>query len=154
MGIWGRWGRCVCVALALFVLAACGRQQNIVGVEDYVKRFERLAAQHAGRALRVGSITIDFDHERMVDLGQCETGGFLSNPHIRINEAKWMYLGETQREILIFHELGHCVLNRLHRLDFGSDGNPASIMYPTVIAGIIYERNKEYYLRELFGSRR
>ena len=44
--------------------------------------------------------------------------------HILINYDAWISLSETKRELIIFHELGHCDLNRRHTTSI----EPTSIM--------------------------
>ncbi len=90
------------------------------------------------------------DFEPIDAVGQCEWGDWLHSPHIRINPDQWQTLGETGRQILLFHELGHCVLNRDHRTDRREDRSPASIMFPSLLNPIVYRRDREYYQHELF----
>ena len=141
----------VILSLAL-ALAACGRERRISGFEDYVSRFES-ASQQAGHAVTVSALVIDFDDTGKVDLAQCETGNLFSTPHIRINQNRWSFLNEDQREELLFHEMGHCVLDRLHRTDRLADGSPASIMFPTILQTATYQQNRDYYLQELFSTK-
>lgn len=51
----------------------------------------------------------------------------------------------ADREELMFHELGHCILNRPHV------NSTASIMYPSHLGGGGYLNNYANYLSELFG---
>ncbi len=76
---------------------------------------------------------------------------------IEIDKDFWDYAMEYQKEVLIFHELGHCELDRRH--DFGTvelDGNtcPSSVMRTPLfhIYEIFdcYELNRDYYIEELF----
>jgi hypothetical protein len=133
-------------------LAGCGRERQISGFESYVSDFEQ-ASQSVGKPTTVGSIVIDYDPftaTDLVDLGQCEWGNLFHSPHIRINKEQWNRLGETARRILLFHELGHCVLNRDHRTDLRSDQSPASIMFPSLLRSSTYENSRDYYWQELF----
>ena len=66
---------------------------------------------------------------------------------------------EAFRELLLFHELGHCLLYQDHRADvmdteWGSPV-PASIMYPQLGASIIYAYKREptYYIKELINAK-
>lgn len=75
---------------------------------------------------------------------------------IYIDENFWEQSDDSFKEELIFHELGHCVLNRDHddRLVGMNIENtvyiiPKTIMYPYVFGGIIYEKFHDYYTREL-----
>lgn len=71
-------------------------------------------------------------------------------------KKKWFdKASEVQKEILIFHELGHCRLNRKHNSEhtMAYDNNLAikvSIMNPVVPSTYYYAEYKEAYLKELF----
>lgn len=78
-------------------------------------------------------------------------------PHIRLDttSASWQN-NYWSREALIFHELGHCILNRRsHRDDVMLNGNYASLMR-TRSAQFFGESlnyfKREYYLDELFDE--
>lgn len=69
-----------------------------------------------------------------------------------INSLHWSTLGEEEKEQLVFHELGHCALNRQHREDLNPDGSPVSIMYHQMFGYLLqYSVNKQTYIKELFG---
>lgn len=91
-------------------------------------------------------------HENNV-IGTCQFGRFFDN-HITIDDAFWDRSSVLGREFVVFHELGHCFLNRGHKEDSTSEGLCVSLMrsgngrcndaYNT--------RNREYYLDELFSE--
>jgi hypothetical protein len=72
------------------------------------------------------------------------------------------WFNDLQLETLVFHELGHCILGRVHLTDTLSNGNPKSIMVPdnlALYAPCIYPLGNQpcdmtfkraYYLNELF----
>ncbi|HTF19894.1 MAG TPA: hypothetical protein VK658_17600 [Chryseolinea sp.] len=68
--------------------------------------------------------------------------------------CQWAYLGDADREILAFHELGHAFLNRTHDNSLRCDGSPASMMsggvLPTYRADDVEKRT--YYIDELFDQ--
>lgn len=76
--------------------------------------------------------------------------------YIVFNADFWDYLNDLGKEQLVFHELGHCVLNRDHRKDLfkrtllGRELIPASIMYP-VAFGMedFYQEYRDFYIDEL-----
>lgn len=59
-----------------------------------------------------------------------------------------------ESEMIIFHELGHCELNRPHTEDLTilPDGRivPFSLMYPVLFLSSDYSRFHEHYIIELF----
>lgn len=61
---------------------------------------------------------------------------------------------EADREFLIYHELGHCFLDREHDDNFDSNGVCTSIMHSTPQACIfeLTGENREAYLDELFNQ--
>jgi hypothetical protein len=69
--------------------------------------------------------------------------------HIVIDKSWWTKAPAWGKESLIFHELGHCVLDRDHRSGECA-GRPCSIMRPIVVLEPYKKRRKEY-LDELFG---
>jgi hypothetical protein len=93
----------------------------------------------------------------MVDLIEFNTNlyGYCDLPlnTIMIFKPKYESLSKLQKKYLLYHELGHCVLQRKHiqgRLDLFSVC-PVSIM-----SGLAYDHcyqtNGEYYIRELFQN--
>lgn len=77
----------------------------------------------------------------------------------------WQTATNNAREVLVFHELGHCLLGRIeHKSDIFPDGSPKSIMFPDnrdLYSPCVYaiddsnncnktERRK-YYIDELFN---
>lgn len=73
---------------------------------------------------------------------------------IFINERSWKKLNRIEKKLLIYHELGHCVLDRRHDESIFINGEPKSIMHPNGITWKQYRKSKRYYDRELFGVSR
>lgn len=70
-------------------------------------------------------------------------------PKVELSEETWMKTDRWQREQLVFHELGHCVLNRNHD-NKTVLGIQKSVMNHAVLPKDMYLLHREYYLRELF----
>ena len=81
--------------------------------------------------------------------------------------ACWKSMPENNREALVFHELGHCLLGRLlHKDDLFNDGSPKSIMISSnsdlysPCAYVFDEKpelcnktgRRKYYIDELFDE--
>lgn len=82
--------------------------------------------------------------------GQCEIG---EGRNISINKAYWSDASHTSRELLIFHELGHCVLNLEHDdswITLNGVYIPKSIMNSYLFSEYLYDTFREYYMLELF----
>ena len=82
-------------------------------------------------------------------IGLCETSSNLRR--VTFDPDFWNSVSETQRELLVHHELGHCVLYRGHRTAVLSSGNYASLMYPIIMRSSTYLDNYAYYQDELFN---
>lgn len=62
---------------------------------------------------------------------------------VEINPAYWNEAHSCEREALIFHELGHCILGRMHR--------EGSIMAARLVKD--YCERRAFYIWELFNGR-
>lgn len=86
--------------------------------------------------------------------GKCKPGKI---KQIIINKIFWEKLDTLQRELLIFHELGHCILSRIHKNEIFPTGECKSIMDGKE-DGFECSNNyycpkwRAYYLDELFDS--
>ena len=95
----------------------------------YFQRFEEQAAAR-GYSINLNELELTGD---LQDLPGENVGGqctwHSSNPnHITIDEPLFNDLSDLYREFIIFHELGHCVLNRDHREDSDHTGSCVSLM--------------------------
>ena len=85
-------------------------------------------------------------------LGHCDNG---ATPVVRINPYTWVQLSDTKKEILIFHELGHCLMGKSGHNDSNVTVNlvsiKESIMTTTIISETMYLDNRIYYLNEFFN---
>ena len=83
--------------------------------------------------------------------GSCSYG--FSNPgSIKIDRTFWQRSSNLIREMIVFHELGHCYLKRGHLEDAFQSGYCISIMRSgTCCCRDAYTlENRDYYLDELF----
>ncbi len=81
-----------------------------------------------------------------------ETG----QPTITISTSKtcWIDRPVEDNEALVFHELGHMVLNRDHRMGLLPNNSRPSIMIGTNLAGLYVgnaSNRRKYYVDELFN---
>jgi hypothetical protein len=81
-------------------------------------------------------------------IGLCETSG--SMRRVTFSPTFWSSVDETQRMLVVHHELGHCILYREHRTDLLPSGADASIMYPVIFSDATFNGNSAYYLNELY----
>lgn len=122
----------------------------------YVDRFVA-EANARGHAVDTRGLIAEFkDNLYMAgNVEVCGLGSF-STPHIQISHSStcWVLRTETNREILVFHELGHTILKRQHDDAKLPDGvNYKSIMHAANIFGMYTESQpdrRKYYVDELF----
>lgn len=92
---------------------------------------------------------------RFADLEQPQIGlcsrWIGSPPLIEIDRTYWSKANSVEKEVVMLHELGHCVLRRDHLRTLNADGEPISIMYPNNSTSFFYLAAKRYYLYELFS---
>ncbi|MEK6706909.1 MAG: putative metallopeptidase [Bdellovibrionota bacterium] len=142
------------ILITLFLLiTGCGKAPVVdVGeFEPYVNRFEARSAM-VGAPIRIEQLIIKFgEMESPTERGICEILGD-NTPTIKINKEAWDTMTEEEKESLIFHEMGHCVLRRKHKKEMDANGQPVSLMSPYMIDPMIYKYNAKYYYKELFSS--
>jgi hypothetical protein len=87
-------------------------------------------------------------------IGLCTWYG---NGHRSVQIAKWFWQshGESAKEQLMFHELGHCLLDRQHNdtMVYSVDANQQvalSVMNSYHLSSSLYEGNYDSYIKELF----
>jgi hypothetical protein len=123
---------------------------------QYVARFEESAASY-GRAVTVTDLVVEFGEVEAVPGESGGARGVCSaatgqTPVVTLSREAWDRSSDAEREELVFHELGHCLLGLTHEAGINSDGIPTSVMNPTEIGGAIYKQYREFYLRGLFGK--
>jgi len=139
----------------IFLLAACGKAPDSLDFKHYVTKFLTEAENH-GRFVSSYDVIITF--------GEIQDGGsgifydYFIPPSqtdevatLIVKEEWWNNADEWDREIAMFHMLGHRVLDRDHRMDIEKGGSPDnSIMrYPFPLISE-YLAHRADYLRELF----
>lgn len=149
------------------LLAGCGKFQPAEpapgidpDLKEYVDRFVDVARDHYGQDYDLPEMDIDIgdtsgvipNRPGYVTVGWCKRGGG-KIPRIMINETYWFFYNDWEREQLVFHELGHCALGRMHRDTETPLLIPVSIMSTVMFDYRIYRDNWQYYMNELFEYR-
>lgn len=131
-------------------ITACGQQHKSnkftinPDFQVYVDKFEQTIGESV-------EIDIDYNHLEYPIVGRCLkwTDGY---KNIEIDPTHWPEVLDVEKEELILHELGHCILDRDHDQSMLSiDGYyliPKTIMYPYLF-GREYALYENYYLSEL-----
>lgn len=77
---------------------------------------------------------------------------YLKRPRVIVVDKRfWDQASPMEREMVVFHELGHCALNRPHKTALDPWGRQISLMYPSIFNPMMYRSNREYYINELFN---
>ncbi len=132
------------------------------GIDDrlkpYVKRFEDWGKwARKNDSYKVPKLNIAIGPINDFNLGLISPGAigvcyYLAKPRaILINESFWNNASDIEKEMVIFHELGHCALSRMHTTSIGPWRNRMSLMYPIIFSSNVYRRNRAYYMDELFN---
>jgi len=82
------------------------------------------------------------DGTKYATLGLC----FKHKQEIVINKRMWLLATKEAREITIFHELGHCALNKGH-VEGSKD-----IMSSRLLSTVYYRKNRTQVLNRFFES--
>lgn len=100
-------------------------------VEPYVQRF-RAEIQKRGQTTATDNLIITFGQTRGEDVcGECRVQvGKTPRITLSTDPSCWQQANQNEREGLIFHELGHCLLARQHRSDRFPTGAYVSLMNP------------------------
>lgn len=144
------------VLLIVLVLNACHKEQEPGLVDVPLRGYLDAFVQEA--SLR--GITVDYTnrpiearlqlHADNTRLGWCDYNSDQPNL-ITINTLFWDILDDWEKEKLVFHELGHCILNRPHLDEKREDGHCLSIMHSGQSCSDDYtQQTRETYLDELF----
>lgn len=132
-------------------------------IEPYVQTF-RAEAGRRKRVIAADNLIIRFGIlQGNAVCGECLTeAGKTPRITLSADVSCWKNANSDQRECLVFHELGHCLLNRPHRSDRFPNGAYVSLMNPgdvSVYATCTYDvggdacdkrARRPYYLDELF----
>ena len=110
---------------------------------EHVKAFE----EHYGEDL--GHVKIAFkDFGNVGYDGVCDVN-FGRQIYLDINA--WKVHSYLEKQLLVFHELGHCVLDREHvQYNEHTEACPPSIMGYMGISEFCFRRDRQYYIDELF----
>ena len=155
--------------LLTFILASCGAVnkkhiQHLEGSKQfatsnsvfspYVDSFTKNARTYLSRpSFVVGDIPVNFGDTTKDEFdGVCNSYSD-GTKEVLIKKSWWDRASVHQREVMIYHELGHCSLNRDHDTELITKDSyqvKASIMNPTIPGSSHYLQYKTSYLTELF----
>lgn len=119
--------------------------------QSYVDTFKSEAALR-GVNIDTSNLTVTFGHlSQSNELGNC----YPEYTFVEIDSDSWANKGTYEKEQILFHELGHCLLDRLnHRSDTVSYmGRQVSLSIMAPTSEVLYNKSSRvYYLNELFDT--
>lgn len=156
----GKWARFVSILIAASILgfSACEVEQEVIFVVEAPLQpyFDRFINEAGNRGIDVAYATSQVE-ARVGEITQPNVIGQCSwdqtHQHsIVVDQDYWRGANDLQREFLIFHELGHCVLGRDHVDNSDAQGNCVSMMSSgTGNCRVLYTNtNRKKLLDELF----
>jgi hypothetical protein len=138
--------------------------ENLPELKMYTNRFYQLSKIYLPQKRYMtpqSNIHVEFGDLGGNNVGLCKRlflKSDLVRPIITIDKKAWDRFSKTQKEQLMFHELGHCALGRLHTeetISFmpGWDIG-ASLMHPYLdaVPTMFYSVYRKNYLEELFQN--
>jgi len=146
------------VTCLAFSIWSCSVEDILETDAELIPYFDLFAEEGAKRG-----ITVDYEAERIEGLlqeitqrdvlGQCFRN--IDRPRkVVIDRTEWENSNDARREFLIFHELGHCFLDRGHTDAKDSEGNCVSIMHSAISLCPEFELtedNRDGFIDELFN---
>jgi hypothetical protein len=133
-------------AVAIFLLYLPILVGNIGFQVDDVKPYVRSFEEHLGESVDVDIFFGDLEYGTV---GACYY--IFIREVVIVDQKWWRYASPTSRKQLIYHELGHCVLDKDH-VDEIMHGNgcPVSLMHSYVVSDSCFNEHEHYYLQDLF----
>ena len=147
--------------MILVVISACEFEPQIEFVVDapVQEYYDRFIYEASIRGLDVAYETSQVP-ARIADIDEANVIGTCSwssnHAHnITLDQSYWRSATDMQREFLVFHELGHCVLGRDHVDNSDANGNCISMMSSgTGNCRVFYgQSNRTRLVDELFANR-
>lgn len=128
--------------------------KNIYETEEmrkYAELFEKYSLMvEPEHPTKITNLEIKYAKLAAPHIGMCSVT-VSRGPLIELDPDYWAKATDTQKEVVLMHELAHCILRRDHLPDVNAEGVPLSIMYPNNLVAEYYLEAKSYYLHELFS---
>ncbi len=155
--------------LCFGILSACTQDEEAIAPEvpqvrtfpnvtielhEYFRRFEEQATLKGLEIdlVKSGIVGVINEIDEQHVIGSCSYNRYNNPRLVTIDESFWNRASDLSKEFVVFHELGHCVLNRGHLEESFSNGICKSIMRSGT--GKCFDaynsRNRNYYIEELF----
>jgi len=131
--------------LIITISTGCGKSIYLVtgDFQPFIDNFSALYKEP------IADLIVEFgdtNYEANRVIGTCYYG---TVPRIVINSDFWERSSYYDKQVLLYHELGHCVLGRSHRDDLTVESRPLSIMNSFHIGQFWYTGYMDEYDSEL-----
>jgi len=143
--------RIVIYTLMFLTYYSCAMLDRHPGVDSNLKPYYDDFLASAGlqsSRVRVGFRRLPKDNKWII--GECN---YLTG-NVDIDPIFWHNSSEIERRGLVYHELGHCVLWKIHTKGVYSDGCSKSLMSPSLPESFCLRRYWSQYKEELFKGER
>ncbi len=159
--------------IALLIITGCDRSDDFKPVYDVPAEIQPLIdsfiheASIRGISLSINNLIVTYDdNPANAVCGSCNSSSPATDIQkiITLKSGAPCWIEQFELEALVFHELGHCVLGRLHLNAQLPNGDPRSMMVQnnvSIYAPCLYPVDGEpcdnsfkrtYYLDELFNE--
>ena len=127
---------------------------------QYIRSFETAGKKYTQNSnFKVGDIPINFGviegNKNVQGICHVYTSG---EREIIIRKSWWKNADKASKESLVYHELGHCKLDRDHKEDdlsvpsFKGASIKLSLMNPIIVDSKLFDQYRQGYLQELFQT--
>lgn len=144
------------LVILTLLIAACGQAADkhfdVTGFEAYYNDWVTIGGPKTDNlVIKFGTPTIAPTQPGTYTIGQCDVEH--NTPTVIVYKPYWDTASQGDREELIWHELGHCLLGRYHDDRLRANGQPASIMNSIHFSPAIIGADPLYYRDELFSGK-
>lgn len=155
---------------AFFVMAACAHQLIMSEItpgsgvtpafQALLDKFNGLAEQHIPGYCQP-PIDVGYGNLKNLDASREDKNTTIGvciptpRPMILFDRGFWERSTPTEKEMVAFHEFGHCILDLDHNTTMmGDEKNKeeASLMAPVIFSEYQYLQMYDYYIREMFAA--
>jgi hypothetical protein len=139
----------------IFLVSACGRNvyQIDPSFQPFVDSFLKDMSTNRPDLNVPANLIVQFGPTPYNDEGECLTAPF-TTPTVNISQICWDNYTDLEKTVIIYHELGHCVLGRVHTSVMNGQW-PISIMNPVpmrVFGSDHFQLTETAYIQELFQN--
>jgi len=141
--------------LILGLVVGCHKEDDEITEGDMWIYANRFFDEAAARNIDLDKSTLTIKFVEKEEIAPYAGYGTTNPPLVRIVKDFWTQYNNTQKEILMFHELGHAVLRRQHTNEMLPNcTNYKSMMMDGnqfIIYGSETDSKRQYYIDELFN---